>query len=119
MIKIQNFFLSCLLIFSSILILTFIIIFFNYFNILPDSIISIINIIIIFISSLIGGFFLGTKSNKGGYKNGIILGLIYSIFLIIINLIFFDFKIKYLLFYSIIIISTMLGSMVGIQKNRK
>lgn len=119
MIKIKNFSLSCLLIFSFILILTLIMTFLNYFNILPDKIVSIINIIIISITSLIGGIYLGIKSNKGGYKNGIVLGLIYSVILILLDLIFFDFKIKYLLFYIIIIISTMLGSMIGIQKNRK
>ena len=119
MIKIKNFSFSCLLIFSSILILTLIMTFLNYFNIVHDSILSIINIIVVSISSLIGGIYLGIKSNKGGYKNGIVLGLIYSVILILLDLIFFDFKIKYLLFYIIIIISTMLGSMIGIQKNRK
>ena len=119
MTKIKNFSLSCLFIFSSILIFTLLTTTLNYFNILPDSILSIINIIVISISSLIGGIYLGTKSNKGGYRNGIVLGLIYSVLLILLDLLFFDFKIKYILFYIIIIISSMLGSMIGIQKNKK
>ena len=119
MIKIKNFSLSCLFIVCFVIILTFITTILNYFNIISDSTISIIEIITMSLSSLAGGIYLGINSKKGGYKNGIILGLIYSIFLILLDLIFFDFKFKYLLFYLIIIISSMLGSIIGIQKNRK
>ena len=66
----------------------------------------------------LGGYKLGQKSNKKGYIEGIKLGIIFSIFLVIFNYLAFDnpFKIKYLLFYIILITSSSLGSMVGINK---
>ena len=119
MIKFKKFSFSILYIICSLLIFTFIMTIFSYFNIISDSTIPIFKIIIIIISSFIGSIYLGLNSNKGGYKNGFVLGLIYSCLLILLDLLFFDFKIKYLLFYIIIIVSCMLGSIIGIQKNKK
>ena len=106
---------------SSILVLTLIITILNYFNIINDKIISIFKILIPIISLFIGGYYIGKKSNNKGYLEGLKLGLIFSIFLIIFNFLAFDnsFKIKYLLFYLIIISSSILGSMIGINKRKK
>ena len=109
---------SFLYILISILILTFITTIFNYFEIFSYKTINILEIIIIIIAMFLGGYKLGQKSNKKGYIEGIKLGIIFSIFLVIFKYLAVDnpFKIKYLLFYIILIASSSLGSMVGINK---
>lgn len=112
---------STLYIIVSLLILTLITTVFNYFNIISDNATSIFKIMIIIISFIIGGFIIGKKSTKKGYKEGLKLGGIVSLLLIIFNYLALNnsFKAKHMLFYTIIIISCMLGSMVGIRKNSK
>lgn len=112
---------SFIYIISSLLILTFIITFLNYFNIISDKVISIFKILIPIISLFIGGFYIGKNSNSKGYLEGLKLGFIFSLILIIFNYLAFDysFKLKYLLFYLIIITSSILGSMIGINKRKK
>ena len=105
---------------SSILILTFVITFFNYFNIINDKIISIFKILIPIISLFIGGFISGKRSKNKGWLEGLKLGSLFSILLIIFNFLAFNnsFEIKYLLFYLIIITSSIFGSMIGINQKK-
>lgn len=111
---------SFIYIISSLLILTFFITILSYLNIMGDKVISIFKIIIPIISLLIGGFYIGKRSNKKGFIEGIKLGLIFSIILIIFNFLALNnsFKLKYLLFYLILIISSTLGSMIGINRKK-
>ena len=111
---------SFIYIISTILILTFFITFFNYFNIISDKIISIFKILIPIISLFIGGIQIGKRSKNKGWLEGLKLGLIFSIFLLIFNFLAFStsFKLKYLLFYLIIIISSIFGSMIGINRKK-
>lgn len=112
---------SFLYIIGTILISTFIITFLNYFNIISDKVISIFKILIPIVSLFIGGFYIGKKSNSKGYLEGLKLGLLFSIFLLIFNFLAFSnsFKLKYLLFYIIIITSSILGSMIGINRKKR
>lgn len=112
---------SFVYIIGSILIITFIITLLNYFNIISDNIISIFKILIPVISLFIGGLYIGKNSNIKGYLEGLKLGLIFSIFLLIFNFLAFSntFKLKYVLFYLIIIASSILGSMIGINARKK
>lgn len=116
----KNLGLAFLYIIGSIVILTFFSTLFNYFNILNDKVTSIIKIIIPVSSMFIGGFYIGKNTTKKGFLEGLKLGLIFSITLILFNYLAFDnsFKLKYLLFYLILIISSILGSMIGINKKR-
>ena len=116
----KNLSFSFLYIIVTILILTFITTLLSYFNILNDKIVSIIKIIIPILSMLIGGFYIGKKSLKKGFLEGLKLGGIFSILLIIFNYLALDnsFKFKYLLFYIILIITSILGSMIGINKKK-
>lgn len=117
----KNLGMSFLYIIGSILILTFITTLFSYFNIMSDKVTSIIKIIIPIISMFIGGFYIGKRSLKKGFLEGLKLGSIFSIILIIFNYLALDnsFKFKYLLFYIILIISSILGSMIGINKKKQ
>ena len=116
----KNLGLSFLYIIGTILVLTFLITILSYFNIMSDKIASIFKIIIPIIALLFGGIYIGKRSNKKGFIEGLKLGLIFSIFTIIFNYLAFDysFKFKYLLFYIILIVSSILGSMIGINRKR-
>ena len=118
MMQTKNILKGSLYILISILILTFITTLFSYVNIISDKIISIIQILISIISYFIGGIIIGKRTLKKRYIEGLKLGLIFSLLLIIFNLIFLSnsFKIKYLLYYFILIFSSTLGSMICINK---
>lgn len=109
---------SFIWIIGSLLVLTLIFSFFNYFNIISDKIMPIIKILILFISLFLGGLYMGKNSKNKGWLEGIKLGIIFSIFLLIFNFLALNnsFKLKYLLFYTIIIISSIFGSIIGINK---
>ena len=104
-----------------ILILTFISTFFNYINLFNNSVINIIKIIIPIISMLIGGFIIGKKTGKKGWLEGLKLSLIFIIILTIFNYLAFNHKIslKTIIYYLILIISTIFGSIIGVNKINK
>ena len=103
-----------------ILILTFITTVFSYFNIINQSIISIIKIIIPTISLLLSGYIIGIKSNKKGWLEGLKLSIISLIILLLFNYLGFNnkFEIKNILYYVILIVSCVFGSMIGISKKK-
>ena len=92
----------------------------NYSNMISRSTLSIFKISISFISFFIGGFIMGTKSNKKGWLEGFKIGSIMVLLLIIINILFIhSFHFKYLLYYIILISSSILGSIIGINKKEQ
>lgn len=111
---------ACLYSISSILILTLILTIFSYFNIMGEKVVSIFKIIIPIMSLLIGGFYIGKRSNKQIVIEGLKLGVVFSVFLILLNLILSNpFKVKYILFYLILIGSSIMGSIIGASKTIK
>ena len=90
----------------------------NYFNLLSYNILRIIKYIIPIISIIISSFILGRNSFKKGYIEGIKLGLIVIIFFIIICFVFDSFNYHSLFYYFIIILTSCLGSMIGINKKK-
>lgn len=110
---------SLLFIIGSLLILTLLLTLFNYFNLFSNGIVSTFKIIIPIISLFAGGFFIGKKSSKKGWLEGLKLSLIFTIILILFNLLGLGNKLelKNILYYLIIIISCMFGGMLGINKN--
>lgn len=112
---------SLIYIISSILILTLFVTILSYFNIMSDKVVSVFKIIIPIISLLIGGFYIGKKSTKKGFIEGLKLGLIFCVILAIFNYLGLgnSFKVKYLLFYLILIVTSILGSMIGINRKKE
>lgn len=110
---------SLLFIIGSLLILTLLLTLFNYFNLFSNGLVSTFKIIIPIISLFAGGFFIGKKSSKKGWLEGLKLSLIFTIILILFNLLGLGNKLdlKNILYYLIIIISCMFGGMLGINKN--
>ena len=99
---------------GSILILTFLFTFFNYFDI-----ISGIKIIIPLFSLALGGFTLGYGAIKNGWLEGIKIGLIITFIIFIFNIIFTNITLKDLLFYASLIMSAVMGSMLGINVKKE
>lgn len=104
--------------FLIITISTFFITILNYFDITNKGLTSIFKIFIILISMFIGGIIIGKKSNKKGYLEGTKLGLIFSSILFILTLILGNFSLKSIFYFIILIMATIFGSMVGINKNK-
>lgn len=90
----------------------------NYFNILNGNILKWIKILIPIIAVLIGSIKIGKNTDKKGYLEGLKFGGIFIIFLIIFNFLAYDndFNIMSIVFYFLILLSSTLGAMLGINK---
>ena len=98
------------------IISTLVLTFFNYFDIFSKETVSVLKMSLIFITLFIGGIIIGKKSSKKGWLEGLKLGLIFCIILFIINLFLGSFSFKTLFYFFILIVSSIFGSMIGIQK---
>jgi len=111
---------SLLYSFSIIIILTFIITFFNYFNIIGSKLLTVFKILIIMISMFIGGFIIGKNSKQKGWLEGIKLGLIITVIFVLFKYLGLNqkFIVTNIIYYFILIVSCTLGSMIGINKKK-
>lgn len=105
---------------ASFFILTFFITFLHYFNIIHYKTVSIFKILIPTVCFFIGGFLLGKKSSKKGWLEGIKFGSIFLVFLFLLNYLGFQksFEIKDLIFYLILMIASIFGSVIGINRKK-
>ena len=94
---------------------------FNYFNIIGSNTLSFIKIIIMIISALAGGILIGINTKDKGWLAGIRYALVFIIFIVLLNYLGYDYgiKLKSLIYYIIIIVSSMIGSMIGINNQKK
>jgi len=91
----------------------------SYFNILNGKVLSIVEIIIIFIAILIGAYKQGKFSNKRGYLEGLKIGAVYLLLFIVINAIFYKlFHLKNIIYYTLILIISAFGGMIGISRKK-
>ena len=90
---------------------------FYHFNIISSNIYQLFKLLILLISILISGIILGKKATSKGYLEGIKLGaFIIFLFFIITVIAGQELKIKLLLYDGIIMITSILGGMIGINK---
>lgn len=103
-----------------ILILNTIISLLYYFNIIGNGSINYLKLFIIAISMLIGGIYIGSKASKKGWLEGLKIGLEVIIILFIMSYLAFDqgMNVKTVIYYFILLTSSMLGSMIGINKRK-
>lgn len=95
-------------------------IFLTIFNLLKLKTNRIMIIIIGAILMFIIGFILGKQSESKGYLNGLLLSVITILILVITSLIFrFPLNINTLIYYVILAITTIFGSMIGINRKTK
>lgn len=109
---------SFIYILSFIIGLTFIFTLLNYIGLLNNTAINIIKIIIPILSMFIGGFVIGKRTGKKGWLEGLKLSLIFLVILTLFNYLALksNLSFKVLIYYLILIISTMFGSIIGVNK---
>lgn len=107
--------------FISIILLSFILTILYYFNIIDNNIYNIMKMIIVIGSLFINSLLLGKNSNKYGLVEGLKLGSIFLIVMIIIKLITNNsFDIRTLIYSFIILLTSSVGAVIGInRKNEK
>ena len=90
----------------------------NYFHITYTKESNIISLILMIIIFSIIGFKFGKKAIKKGYLEGLKIGSSLIFLFIIINILFFhsSFRFNQLIYYTVLILSSTLGSMLGISK---
>ena len=112
---------SSLYMFISLLLLSILITILNYFNIMGTSTINYLKLLSIILSMFIGGLYIGKKSLNKGYLEGIKVGIISIIIFFIISYLGFDKGISFdnIIYYIIILASSILGSIIGINKKSK
>lgn len=103
---------------SIILISTILLTIFNYFNILTGIPLKIIMLIIPMIAIFIGSFKIGKTSSKKGYIEGLKYGIIWIILLLIINLITKDFTLTSIIYYIILLLTSSLAGVLGINRKK-
>jgi len=112
---------SLMAILISIVLFTIILTTLSYFNIITSNINKYLQLIAIIISMLIGGIYIGKKSANKGYLEGLKIGIATTIVMFLLS--YFGFKTKFnlenIIFYIVVIMSSTLGSIVGINKKLK
>lgn len=114
----KNLGLSILYFFGFVLISSIVITLLNYFNVFSNSIISILKFLVPVVGIAISGFILGKNSIKKGYIEGLKLGTIIILLFFIINIAIDKFNVRSIIYYLILIFSSILSSMVGINKKK-
>lgn len=88
-----------------------------HFNLISYKIVSIFSFIFMCILFLISGFSLGKKSEKKGYLTGLFIGTINILLILLISLILRSFpSLKSLIYFAVLLLSSTLGGMFGINK---
>lgn len=101
---------------GTILIGAIIITILNYFNILTGTLLKIISLLIPIIGIFVGSYKIGKMSNKKGYIEGLKYGTIWSLLLLILNLILKSFTVSSLLYLVILILISMFAGVLGINR---
>lgn len=91
----------------------------NYFNIVNNNVINILKFIFPIVATIVSSFILGKNSKEKGYLEGLKLGAIITIVFFILNLLIDKFNIRTIIYYIIIIFTSILSSMVGINKRKQ
>lgn len=109
------------LLFLLILVFSFFINIFNYFNLLNQATYKTILILFVAVSVFVAAFMLGKSSKKNGYLEGLKFGIISTLSMFLISYLAFDSKISLsnLIYYLILIISSSVGAMFGINKKKE
>jgi len=106
--------------FIILIVSTIVITILNYFGILNGNVLNIILNILIILSLFIGGYLTGTKASKKGYLEGIKFGMVIIALILLLNLLIFKNKFSLIsfLYYPSLLITSTLGSMLGIQRRK-
>lgn len=108
-------------VFISIFIGIFLFTILNYFNVISDNFLNILKMILIIGTFIFSGFYLSKRSKGRGILEGLKIGSIISIFLLLIALLGLrtPFEWKNLIYYLILTISSMTGGIIAKQRKNK
>lgn len=104
-----------------LLIVTFIISFLYYFNLLPYQVINVLKMVIIILSFFTGGFLVSKNSRQKGWLKGLKCGGIFLLLMILFRLLILrnGVSLKDFVYYLILLIGSVFGGMVGINFTTK
>lgn len=110
----KNVIISLLFIFLFLLLISTL----YYFNILSGNVVKYLRPLIILLSIFIGSYAVGKKADKNGYLEGLKYGGLILLSFLLIALFFFKdfFQIRFILYDIILLITSIFGSMIGINK---
>ena len=120
MAKYKKIFLNMAYFLMSLIIYLLIMTIFASLNVMSYKLISIMSFIYTILIFTFFGFKLARNTNKRGFLSGIFMGLANIFLMLLLSLIFnvsLDFKV--IIYYLILIISSTLGGIVGINFKRK
>ena len=104
---------------SFIIILNFIISILSYFNILNNKLIDLFIVIIPIIGVVLGGINIGRQSVCKGWLSGLKIGLLYLCISVLLKLLLSNsFKLYYLFYSLILVLSSVIGGMLGISMKK-
>ncbi len=105
----------------SLLVLIFILTLFNYINFIDGGFFVFFMIFDLIFSVFLGAFILSRNCNDKGWFEGLKFGFIFLLIISLLNYFGFSyhFNLKYLVFSIIIIVSSLLGGMIGINFKKK
>ena len=111
--------LNCLMVFFiGIIVGTMLITIINYFNIFGVKIVRGLKFILPSVMMVVSSYRLGKMSNKKGYLEGLKLsGIIVLVFAMLV-LLLDKFSLKCLLYYGILTLMGVMGSMIGINRRK-
>ncbi len=91
----------------------------SHTGILSLTTISKINFSLVALISFMGGVHKGKKASKKGYLEGLKLGGIAIMILFVLNILFYrTFNLYVFLYYLVILVGSIIGSMIGINLHR-
>lgn len=103
---------------SVLLIIIFLIpLIFSIFNLFEIEIYPLIYLVSIALITFSSGIILGINTKNNAYKKGLLLGIIFVLIMFLLSIIMKStMSFKMISYYLIVIVSTTLGSILGIQK---
>lgn len=100
------------------LVLSFILTLFHYFDVFSPNTMKTLKLLSVILSMFIGGIYIGRRSNKKGYLEGTKIGLVFIVLILFFTILSKNFSFKALIYSFIILISSVVGAMIGIQKKK-
>lgn len=104
--------------FIIILVGTLVLTLINYFNLLNSKIISILKLILPIGAIFTSSYKLGKISEQKGYLEGLKLGSIIILIFTLLVIILDKFSLKSLIYYLILLLTSILSSMIGINRKK-
>ena len=118
MYVIRNLFISLGYFFAILFVGTLLVTIFDYFSLLSIGIINILKLIIPIIGIFISSYRLASRSKKNGYLEGIKMGIIVIFIFVVMILLLDKFSFRSVIYYVILLITSILSGMLGINRKK-